>query len=66
MLEPKILQNFFEEHHKRLKKRAYTTLQFTCGSHAIHSDYGEWLRRKANENSTTQASRPSLKHHRAD
>jgi hypothetical protein len=49
MLESKILKNFFEEHHRHFKKKAYTTLQCLCGKHPLHSEHGEWLKRQGDQ-----------------
>lgn len=46
MKDSQILESFFEEQHRRWRKRAYTFIH-SIRERAPHpSDYGEWLRRK--------------------
>lgn len=49
MDHPKILEMFFEEQHRKWRKKAYEFLQLTCQCSPRHSDYGEWLKRRATE-----------------
>ncbi|HEY5039727.1 MAG TPA: hypothetical protein VIJ93_11695 [bacterium] len=47
MSESKILQNFFEEQHRKFKEKTYSLLRFIPLNHVLHSDRKEWLKQKA-------------------
>lgn len=53
MKDSRILESFFEEQHRRWRRRAYTFIHSTCQSSPHPSDYGEWLRLK-NANGAAQ------------
>lgn len=46
MTESKVLKKFFEEQHRKFKKRTYSIPRLTRVEHLIHSNHNEWLRHK--------------------
>lgn len=46
MKDSRILESFFEEQHRKWRRRAYTFIHSTCERSPHPSGYGEWLQRR--------------------
>lgn len=55
-----IFEKFFAIQHKKMNKRAYTFIHFTCKNSPIPSDYGEIMRRKTR--AVPETSNPESSH----
>ncbi len=46
MGEFQALDEFFDEHHRKWRKRVYAIFEDACGHLAVRSEYSRWLNRK--------------------
>jgi len=65
MGESKLLKRFFEDQHRKWKKRSYDIHQCTCGNCAQHSEYSEWLKHRNEDSSPYVPTEPREHAHHA-